>query len=156
MGLPLPLNELLHFKYDVKYMPDYVSPFYKQILKYWFELYAVEPISIKEVRSELIWLNKYILIDDQPIFNKQLYKNGLKYINDIVDNTGHFEPLNVINERFNTHLSIMQYNSIKDSIPLPWRNIMLGTHKIEPETNLLIKNWERDKPNIQIRHILNC
>ena len=32
MGLPLPLNEMLLVKYDMKYMPDYVSPFYKRIL----------------------------------------------------------------------------------------------------------------------------
>ena len=138
IGLPLPLNEMLFVKYDMKYMPDYVSPFYKQILEYWFELYAVEPTSIKEVRSELLFLNRYITVDNQPIFDKQMYNAGLKYINDIVDNEGNFESLNYVNTRFNIHLDIMRYNSIKDAIPRSWRNMIRGTHKTEPETDLLI------------------
>ena len=65
------------------------------------------PESAIEILSESIWFNKYIIVGSDPIFDKNAYANGLRYINDILDKTGQILSYNSLNEKFNMNLSVM-------------------------------------------------
>ena len=64
-------------------------PFYNQVLKCWFDFHFIEPAP-KFKSKEIIWNNKFILIDNKPV-NKLFitWKNqGINRIEDIVNENG--------------------------------------------------------------------
>ena len=90
-GLPLDLVEMCHVNYDVKFLKNYHSPFYSQVLQAWYDLQQLTCCTDPcDIRSQMIWLNNSILVDKQPLFVRSLYDKGLRYINDILDESGRF------------------------------------------------------------------
>ncbi len=120
-GLPLPFKEMCMFNYNIKYLEDYKSSFYAQILKYWYELQVKTVKTVKDIRTQSIWYNINITINGNPIFNRQLYNRSLVYINDIIDENGRFLSLDDVKQKFDTNMCFMLYNSIKDAIPNTWK-----------------------------------
>ena len=76
-GLPKPFKEMCKFNYDMCYLPDYISPFYAQILEYYYELQNKSAYKPFEIRQECIWFNKLILVGNRPVYNKHLYDKGI-------------------------------------------------------------------------------
>lgn len=140
-GLPLSFENMLKLNFNMNYLNNYRSPFYKQILDYWYELKTNSfTASAETVRSQVLCYNVNIMVDNKPITSKRLHRS-VTYIQDILDKDGNFLELNLLNRLYNLNMSIMQYNSIKDSIPGHWRNMLKGskTVLINKEINVLIK-----------------
>ena len=63
-GLQMPTGEFCKFKYSNEYLDNYTSPFYNQILNFWYELYFVPLVNCSEAaKNKTTWYNKHILID---------------------------------------------------------------------------------------------
>ena len=67
----LSINHYLMCPINPKHIIHPIPTFYRQVLAAWFELYK-EPTTLKEVLSEVIWLNKNILVADNTIFYKKI------------------------------------------------------------------------------------
>ena len=48
------------------------------------------PHNADEIRKECIWKNKFIKIDNDSLFNKELYNSGLICIDDLLNDRGTF------------------------------------------------------------------
>ena len=83
-------NEYLSFKNDARYISKEIPQFYKQIFEYWFQLYSSQPISTNDILNEKLWNNKYILIDEKPVYYKTWHQHGIKIIHDIITQHGDF------------------------------------------------------------------
>ena len=143
--LQMPWNEFCRSNFDTDFLNDDTPLFYKQLLQYWFDFYATKPEGVTEILSECIWYNKYITVDNAPIFYKNAYANGLKYINDVLDDTGKVLSRNNLNEKFDIDLSIMSYNSLYSAIPRLWKTVVKNTERIEVNTNIMISVNKKEK-----------
>ena len=63
--MKLSKSDLL-YKNTIEYIPKQCSPFYAQILTYWFELYSTDPAP-EYVSHEILWYNKFIRIGNKSI-----------------------------------------------------------------------------------------
>ena len=63
----LSINHYLMCAINPKHIVHPIPTFYRQVLAAWFELYK-KPTTLKEVLSEVIWLNKNILVADNTSF----------------------------------------------------------------------------------------
>ena len=130
-GLQMSLENILELNFDVKYLYNYKSSFYKQILEHWFELKnAMLCVKPEIIRAQVICYNVNIQVDGKPILNNAVYRS-VKYIQDIVDKEGNFLNLDLINNLHDSNISIMLYNSIKVAIPKCWRKILKSSKPIE-------------------------
>ena len=139
----LKVNDLklfLSYKNDTEFLNRALPPFYTQILKYWYELFSVEPVGNAEVRNEHLWYNKYIIIDRKPAFYEHWNNIGITKINDLVTEAGSFKTINEINNEFNTTVNLMDFNSIKSAIPKKWRKMLTNSNFCRgDEMNLQVK-----------------
>ena len=126
-GLPLKFNAMCHFDFNMKFLPGYGSQFYMQILDAWYALRKITCTTADHIRSQCIWYNVNILVNQEPIFIKNLYNKELLLINDILNDEGRFLSLIDLNEKFKCNVNVMTYNSIKDAIPMSWRYKVKGT-----------------------------
>ena len=78
-------------KYSIEYISKECSPFYCQVLKYWFELYSTEPSSTLTLQ-EHIWKNKFIQINGEPVCTDytQWQIAGINKLKDIADTNRKF------------------------------------------------------------------
>ena len=117
-------NEYLSFKNDARYISKEIPQFYKQIFEYWFQLYSSQPISTNDILNEKLWNNKYILIDEKPVYYKTWHQHGIKIIHDIITQHGDFYKEDDLVRKYNIHVDTMAYNSLKSSIPQSWHQQM--------------------------------
>lgn len=73
------------------------------------------------ILTEYLWFNNYILIENKPIFFSEWYKNGIMFLEDILNNNGTFLTLDEFYERFRFKPSFLQYTSLLSSIPSNWK-----------------------------------
>ena len=59
---------------------DMLSEFYKQVFKFWNELYYTPTIRVQDVERQILWYNLSICVDAKPVYYKCL--DGKMYIND--------------------------------------------------------------------------
>ena len=67
-GLSVSFKEMCMFNYDVLYLEKYISPFYKQILRYWYELQDKKEYRAFEIRQHYLWFKKFILVGNKPLY----------------------------------------------------------------------------------------
>lgn len=73
------------------------------------------------ILTECLWFNNYICIENKPIFFSEWYKNGIMFLEDILNNNGTFLTLDEFYERFRFKPSFLQYTSLLSSIPSNWK-----------------------------------
>ena len=112
---------------------------------------------MQDIRTQVLWYNKDILIDGKPCFKRNLYNHSLVYINDVIDANGRFLCIGDINRKFNIEMCVMLYNSIKDAIPLSWKRNMITCEPlmIVTKSSITVKTYEGVKtlPNITTKVI---
>ena len=126
-----------------------IHPFYYDILKAWFSSKDI-PKSVKDIQMQVIWYNKYILIENKTTFNKSAYDMGICYIQDIIDRQGNFLKYADVIDRFGQCLKQFEYMSIIDAIPAHWRKALKNNYLpiIEPSSHLLTLYINRKAINI--------
>ena len=77
---------MLKCNFDIKKLKCHIPPFYENILNAWVNMNASIPNGSNEVCKEVIWNNKYILVNNEKVLNKALFSAGIIYINDLLTN----------------------------------------------------------------------
>ena len=155
LHLQMPLNEYCNLNFNPDFLPGDMPGFYEQLFRYWFTFHSYLPTKSEEIRSQMIWFNRYILVDGTPIFDKKAYDKGLKYINDLLDDEGKLISLDTVNNMFSVNWSVMYYNSLRSSIPYSWKKSVKGTKVIELETTvqLNINNIQKNLEVVSCRDV---
>jgi exonuclease III len=106
--------------------PPDIPIFYWNIIESWFELKTLttETKSTFEIRRETLWLNKHIILNKEELNWKTWSQNGINQIHDIVDSQGKFLSPEVLEEKYNIKVNMLQYISLKDTIPANWRKTL--------------------------------
>ena len=137
LKLPISFKDFCNFKNDVTFLPHDTPPFYRQLLTFWYELYCKEPQNATDMMAEYIWHNKSIIIGQKTLFNIDAYKNGLNHVHDLFNN-GKFIDLDTFNKTFELNWHVMQFNSLKDAIPVSWKRSAKDAHNKNMSNDLKI------------------
>ena len=80
-----------------KYFASKIPSFYLEILEAWYCFRNREQIENINSDNQILWFNKYVTIDNTPLFYKGWYDRNIVHFNDICFE-GHFKPLEMLKE----------------------------------------------------------
>lgn len=79
-----------------------------------------------------VWFNSNIRINNNSVFYKKWYQNGVKNVGDFLSNEGNFLTKNMFQQKFNiSRICIMQYNSIITAISSFLKCMSLNKNVVE-------------------------
>ncbi len=127
--------------------------FYKDICYERIMLHSTEPVTANEVKSEILWNNRFITIDDRsPINHGEWYRNGNVYVKDLLDKNGNFYSHSKIGELFNVKCGFLDIFQVRDSLPRNWElllrddefkdNVYMNKHICNLNVGHMTKNVE--------------
>ena len=134
LNLPMPWSQFVRCKSSEKYVVHQNNKFYRQILEYYYEIYSIPPTTANEIRAELIFNNRFILVNNKPIFHRKYYDNGIVYINDLFDNNGSLLSIGKIAEKIP-----INNNSMVHAIPKNWKEKLKGSVKINVDNDIKLR-----------------
>jgi len=113
-----------------------LPPFYDELLTYWLDLCNMNLTAFdkKCIINQLIWFNKEITIKGKSIFWKAWYKQGIKTVQDLLDDTNNFLNHEEIALKFDIKCNFLDILAIRQSIPFNWRRIIMGLNYQIPRT----------------------
>ena len=100
--------------------------FYQDILRTWYTLSEQKNLSELEILNSSLWYNKNITVDSKPIFWKAWYRQGIKYVKDIINNDGSFITNEKLNNEYNIKGNFLQSLQLRLSLPVQWREKLKG------------------------------
>ena len=122
-----------------------ITLFYQQILNSYEIIRNISPVSPQEVREELIWNNRSILIDNNEICYSLWLEHNVKYIYDILDDNGAFLTFQQLTRKYKFRPMFTQYAGILAAIPIDWKRLL------KQESNP--SSFERDQINVTINKV---
>ena len=139
------IDRIIQSRLDLDFV-NVSSPFYSQVLGYWYEMYSLEPIHAQEVNSFPLWNNKFIIIENKPVHYIEWEKNGIECIGDLVNQNCMILTKRQLERRYNLQIKQMDYNSLIHSIPKLWLNIIQGKNPeyFDISTKIKIKDKMKD------------
>lgn len=98
-----------------------LSPFFKDALKAWLNFQDHPPDTIQDIQTQLLWMNSNITVGDKPLLLEEFVKNGLIFVNDLLDLPGDFISYENLRNVFSISLSQLQLNQLISAIPKTWK-----------------------------------
>ena len=123
----MPIGHLLKCNIDPTELSDGLPAFYRQVLYIWHDL-QTDPTQPVDIQREYLWFNKFIRIENQSLFNKDLFESGVICINDILNAGGNFLTHKQLTDKFGVKTPHMYYISLIDAIPQEWRQKLKKTN----------------------------
>ena len=122
----LPENALLFWsgnvsqKHTTKLLQHY-SKFWDEVALAWSLYNFHTPDHIRDILSQQIWYNSFILVKDLPVFRRILHSAGITFLKDIIDDNYDLS-CNYIIRKYNIPTKyIMLVNEIVSAIPNEWK-----------------------------------
>lgn len=132
--IDMTLEHYLKCNLNASWLPKKLHKFYKDVLSEWFSL-KQEPTLVDDIQREVLWNNRFIMIGNKRLYNKKLYKNGLIFINDIINEQGKFITHQQLVNKFGQFITQYDYLCLKDAIPYQWRCTLTQKTLMEIEPN---------------------
>ena len=106
---------LFYCNYDIK---DHHVPslFYSELLQWWSEFR--DGYDIKKEWQHIVWNNKEIRINNQPIFYGTFFENGIIYVNDLLFDTDTADSFKIISSKIGGKTNFLTWAGLRHSIPL--------------------------------------
>ena len=83
------------------------NTFWRNVVESWAE-YAQEAVEVSDLLSQPLWNKVFVKIENKSVFCKSWYIKNLRYVNDLVDESGVFmSPTELINT-FNLKCTFLQ------------------------------------------------
>ena len=120
------ITDIIKCNFDKSCIKEDLPEFYKQILYIWMQVHTKDPSTVDEVRNQIIWNNKYITVEKQPILWQNMYTNGMKYIGDLLKRDGDFLTTNELKVKYNINITWLQHYCLRNAIPFKWRKLVYG------------------------------
>ena len=107
---------------DIKML--FPQSFWRDVLSSWSEFNFEAGIELEksEILSQIIWYNSNLRVKNSPFCFKRPLKNGLMYLNQLVNYEGGLLSCQNVCQMF--ELTTMQYNMITASLPKRWLSIL--------------------------------
>ena len=106
------------------------SAFHKQVLECWILFKNQSPQNVEEIHNEYVFYNKFVCSNNKPL-KLANFRGAQDSLNEltlkgIINDNGLFLSIHELRERLNWNISIYDYNIIKSSIPIIWKQHILN------------------------------
>ncbi len=135
-------NLTFYFSCNMGPVKNLKPMFYKDIHNYWSEVQIITSPNAQQIRNQILWNNRYITVNKQPVEWKKWKEQGIVKVDDILDNNGGILNEICINEKFNVNCNFMNVLQLRQSIPIEWRRVLYDSKesKIYDECTVCINN----------------
>ena len=112
----------LNSKHVKLFLPDWTPVFWKQVTEEWFAFtWGFDEEDPNRIRSQVLWCNSNILVENRPLYWKQPMLRGLVRLSDLfIDNV--WKSAQTLENEFD--LNWWQYNILRNAIPQHWIRTM--------------------------------
>ena len=97
------------------------NTFWTNVVESWAE-YVQETVEASDILSQPLWNNAFIKIENKSVFYKSWYIKNLRYVNDLVDESGVFMSPTELIKKFNLKCNFLQAYGIMCAIPSSWKS----------------------------------
>lgn len=115
---------------QVKYK---IPSFYTDIVSIWSEVnnkHKQFPNNFYNIRKEIIWGNKHILLNGKNLIFKHWIDSGILFLNDLIGENGHIQEQHTFLKLKNKTNWLSEFNRVLKSIPCSWRNILKTNNSV--------------------------
>ena len=132
-----------------------IPQFYKEMLMWFRESIPLnEPRTGKEVRKQLIWNNASIRVQGKSVFCRALYNEGVKLIDDFLDDSGRILDYRNFRQRFPAaRIGPLRYMGWCQAIPAQWRSKAAGSHSLSPTERVVTPTLEIKGRDILVQRV---
>lgn len=117
--------------YSLNKIAVFFNSFWKDIIKNWAKL-REEPIHNDEkLLSQSIWFNQKLKIDNEIIFYEKWCKEGIFYLNDLLNENNEFYSFQEFVGVYNIDTTFLHFLGILHMIPNSWKEKIIGTQKMQ-------------------------
>ena len=128
-----------HSNTNIKKIDKSMPSFYLQLFKAWGKTKDLQVNDPFELRREILWQNKNILLRGKEICYKEWYQKGIIMFHDILCEDGSFKTMETLREEFQAEIKALDYNALISVIPRQWK-LTVKSMKIPKEA---ISNQEQ-------------
>ena len=115
-------------------IPTISNPFWIEVFEDWsctLDRYKNHVKTEQDILSQCIWNNDNIKIGNKPVVYKNWIKNGVVFVNDIIDINGTPYPLDALCVKYSLKTNFLQYEGVKRAILSYANSIGISfTHKL--------------------------
>ncbi len=104
--------------------------FYRDIHNIWMGNFRHEPLNVRDLLEQSLWLHRDITIKGSSIYWGNWVKSGITKIGHIIDKKGNFYSHTEIKQKYNISCNFINILTLKQSIPFKWRQTLNTTSKI--------------------------
>ena len=128
-AIDISLEDLIKCNYSKKTIPGNFTKFYHQVFSSWAEIIG-PTLNFNDpwcIRRQPIYYNKYILAGGKYYneqWNSSIYNSNIKIVHDICNADGTIMSKIQLEDRYNTRIGAMEYNSLVTSIPKQWKTVL--------------------------------
>ena len=123
-----------------------IPDFYKSIHDNWSEISTIDKLNSILLRNQVIWDNRYITINRQPIFWKKWYEKGIIKLNDILNENGNIMNTDEILSTYGFQSNFLNCLQLRQAIPFEWRRVLAGSKSCDIHNISFFANDERVCP----------
>ena len=105
------LDDFLECDINPNDLPMTIPFFYRQVLHAWFTLK-----SKCHPTNSVLWLNRNITVDRQPIFYKEWYSNGILYVKDLLDENQTVMNYDMFCQKYGKVTHFLQFESVRRAV----------------------------------------
>jgi hypothetical protein len=117
---------------DVCSLKPYLkNNFWKEVVEAWCIYNFHEPTDITGIRTQNVWFNSFIKVDNKTLFHRDWYNSGVETITDLLDGNGKFLPYVQFVNKYNLRINYLSYYSLISAIPVKWKQLLNSESMIE-------------------------
>ena len=110
---------LFQCNYDLKFLNLEGLPlFYRNNLTVWQILHSKVPLSVNEIKEEILWNNRFIKIGGKTVFYKAWVSKGILRIKDILNVHDNFLSFQELTDTFHIRGTFLDYGGLLAGIPI--------------------------------------
>jgi len=128
------LMNVSKFELMCKFDPKFVNPrtpFYEQLLEYWYELHSVPPKGPAEICSEILWNNIFVNVNKEPVIYRKWCEKGILQLCDVIKPNGKAFTIDEIEQKYNLKVRWIDYLSLVSAIPKDWIKVLSSSNMFE-------------------------
>ena len=113
---------------------------------FWYEFHLPPPEGAEEILDEYLWCNRFLIIDNKPVFIKFWNESDIKRISDIIKTNGSLRTKQELAIELGIQRDTMKYSSLISAIPSKWKKcvreskLISHTSPVDLEITLMFGN----------------
>lgn len=113
--------------------------FYDELLTNWVQIKNAPskiPTDFRNIRKQIIWGNRFIKLNNNPIILSNWINSNIIYINDIIDENGDITEKYILDKLKNKTNWMTEFVKVKKAIPKEWIEVLKSENSIKTKVNI--------------------